>query len=74
MTCIFRIFIIIVIKLSFIARLNTKQLAQKRIREESPVVINFEQVGYVLRFVLQSDNDADLQMKSGSLYPFSSSS
>jgi len=43
LTCIF---IIIVIKLSFIARLNKKHLAQKRATEESLVVslINFEQV------------------------------
>jgi len=37
-------FFIVVIKLSFIARLNIKQLAQKRVTEESLVVINFEQV------------------------------
>jgi len=38
------------------------------------ILINFDQVAYVLRLVLQSDNDADLRMKSGSLglyVPFS---
>jgi len=50
MTCIFRIFIIIVIKLSFIARLNKEHLAQKRVIEESLIVINFEQVRFEVSF------------------------
>jgi len=66
MTCIFRIFIIIVIKLCFIARLNQKHLAQKSVTEESLAVINLNE--YVLRLVLQSDNHADLRMNSGCLF------
>ena len=44
MTFIFRIIIIIVIKQSFIARLNEKHLAQKRVTVESIVVLSFDQV------------------------------
>ena len=50
MTRIFRIFIIIVIKMSFIARLNQKHLAQKSVTEESLAVINFERVCFEVNF------------------------
>ena len=36
--------IIIIINLSFLARINKKNLAQKRLTEESLVVINLEQI------------------------------
>jgi len=49
MTCIFRIFIIIVIKLSF----RPKHLAQKRVTEVSLVAINFEQVCLEVSFTKQ---------------------
>jgi len=37
-------------KLSFIAHLNNKHLAQKRVKEESLVVVNFELVRLEVSF------------------------
>ena len=47
------IFIIIAIKLSFLVCLDKKHLAQKRVIEESLVVINFEQVRLEVSFTKQ---------------------